>query len=176
MNDNIICTTPDNIKIRGFETTIFVTNRKLSDGTKPSQFSIILNLKNTTEWRNQKVVMQPMKLAEPWQMDNYDGVYDTYLTTSNITAAGMTVKVTIDSYVETDPSGQISSLTKDDFVLKDSTGAAKSITSATYTDDGYVIVATLATGDTINLKECASLSPVDIWLESTGPKILTVTA
>ena len=87
----------------------------------------------------------------------------------------MTVKVTIDSYVETDPSGQISSLTKDDFVLKDSTGAAKSITSATYTDDGYVIVATLATGDTINLKDCASLSPVDIWIESTGPKILTVT-
>jgi len=176
MNDNIIGTSPDNTKIRGFETTIFVTNRKLSDGTKPSQFSIILNLKNTTEWRDQKVVMQPMKLAEPWQIDNYDGVYDTYLTTSNVTAAGMNVKVTIDSYVDTDPSGQISSLTKDDFVLKDSTGAAKTITSATYTDNGYVIVATLATGDTINLKECASLSPVDIWIESTGAKILTVPA
>ena len=176
MNDNIIGTSPDYIKVRGFETTLYVTNRKLSDGTKPAQFSIVLNLKNTTEWRNQKVVMQPLKVADSWSLDNYDGVYDVYLSTSGVSAAGCTTKVVIDSFVDTDPSGQIVGLTKDDFVLKDSTGAAKSITSVTYTDAGYVIVATLATGDTLGLKPCADISLVDTWIELATPATLTVQA
>lgn len=173
-NKNILCTSSDGTKIKGFEATVYVTARTISDGTKPSQFKITVNIKNSTEWIDEKVVLQPIKEADPWSLNDLDGVYDVDLSATATTIAGTTVKVHIDSYDLTDSRGAITGLTSADFVLKNGSGVTQSITSVTDNGDGtYAVVATIATGYTINLKATSVISLVDLAIESTGVVTLT---
>ena len=168
-NKNIIGTSPDGEKIEGFEGTIYVTPRKISDGTKPSQFMIECTLKDLTEWTDRKAILQPYKEDASWSFNEIDGVYDVNLKASSVLATGCTVAVNIDSFKESDSNGQVVGLVKADFVLKSAIGAAKTITTLTDKGDGtYTLVATLATGDTLNLVACSAISITDYAVESTG--------
>jgi hypothetical protein len=162
---NLIMTTPDEVKLRGYSTQlIWVDDDKFSDGSSGHMCKVMLILKDNDEWNKRGWVGKPTD----WDVEDIKVVYSVEHAVTSILGTGMTVSVIIKGGDPAKSQFQVNGLVVGDFLLKNSAGATVALTGSTPNGDGtYTLAATLANGTyTIGLVAAASVSITSVGYET----------
>jgi hypothetical protein len=180
-NGNILGTTPDGIKFKSLSCTdIHLGKMEFSDGTKARENMLSVVLTDPKEWNDNPALIPVQSLTAGFNINTLDGVYDVNMTASNPSIAGFSLKVILDGFADTHPTGQFTGLVKADFVLTKLPSTVINNSGVTLTDNGdgtYAFAATLAAGDyTVALVAAGSISTSDFPIEALAVATFTVPA
>ena len=131
---NMLGTTPDGTKFKGFTTgEVFVGPREWSDGSKLALNPLYIVLTNPLEWNDFAAVVKADSFT--WLPSNLSGTYAVNIICSSTSSTGFKAQVLVAGLDATDPNAPLVGLAKADFTLTDA-GASVSLSGASMTDNG----------------------------------------
>lgn len=162
---------PDGTKFEGFNGTIYVQPYGETDGSDTNFIKVTLVLDNIDDLEKAKTIN-----PSSWKLTDLDAIHDVNVTVVTAAASSLKVRVAIDGFSDTDPSGQVTGLVNADFIVLNGSGVAQAHTTTTDNGDGtYTITptSTFATG-TVNLTAVGSISLTTLYIESLAAATVTI--
>jgi hypothetical protein len=172
-SQSIIGTSSDGTKFEGYDVMVhFGAPKFAADGEKMMQPCTISFL-DPFQLSENGAVIEPKNQSAGWNpLTEFDGVYDVNLSLVGSTSATVaTIAVNIANIAATNNLSFVDGLVKADFVQKSSAGVVKTITGTVVSngDSTYTITSSFATGDTISLVACGSISLTSYKIEMVAP-------
>jgi len=144
--------------LNGYDASIEVGSRQLTDGTKHREYMVKISLTSLTQYKNKSVILKPIdNTTLSWAGSDLQSLRDVDVEiVGTPTATSCVVKVIYTDSVAGNIAGLSQSTPKVDFVVN---GLSAGVTASTPNSDGtYTLTGTFANTNTVGLNIPSALS------------------